>query len=73
MIDLMERLTVDYLAKFDVVLAHAFEVFKSKQNGATLPPFMEVDFYNKAKQYALALHRSGDLEAMYNRIMKGEV
>jgi hypothetical protein len=71
--DLMARYTTDYLAKFDAVLAHAFDVFKSKQEGAQLPPFMEVYFYNKAKQYALALHRTGNLENMYERITKGAV
>lgn len=71
--DLMSRYTVEYLSKFDTVMTHAFEVFKSKQQGAQLPPFMEIDFYNKAKQYALALHRTGNLETMYDRIMKGTV
>lgn len=68
--DLMEKYTTEYLSKFDVVLAHAFDMFKSKQNGAVLPPFKEIRFYNEAKEYALSLHRMGMLESMYERIIK---
>lgn len=71
--DLLERYTVEYLAKFDVVMAHAFDMFKSKQKGSELPPFMEIKFYNDAKNYALGLHRLGCLEDMYERITKGAV
>ena len=67
------KLTEDYIKKFDVVLAHAFEIFKSKQEGAELPSFMEVEMYNKAKRYALALHRVEFLEEMYKRIMEGKI
>lgn len=71
--DLMEKYTVEYLAKFDVVMAHAFDMFKSKQKGAVLPDFKEVRYYNEAKEYALALHRLGMLEDMYARITGGTV
>ena len=71
--DLMQKYTIEYLGKFDVVLAHAFDMFKSKQNGAVLPDFKEIQYYNKAKEYAMALHRLGLLEAMYDRIAKRAV
>lgn len=71
--DLMERYTAEYLAKFDVVMAHAFEKFTSKQKGAQLPPFTDINNYNRAKDYALGLHKLGLLERMYDRIAKGTV
>ena len=54
-------------------MAHAFDMFKSKQKGAVLPDFKEVRYYNEAKEYALALHRLGMLEDMYARITGGTV
>ena len=71
--DLMQRYTVEYLAKFDTVMAHAFNMFKSQQKGAVLPEFQEMQFYFKAKEYAMALHRKGVLEEMYDRIAGGTV
>lgn len=71
--DLMERYTLEYLAKFDTVVAHAFDMFKSKQKGAVLPDFKELRYYNEAKEYALCLHRMGMLEDMYDRIAGGTI
>lgn len=76
--DLMQKYTAEYLAKFDMVMAHAFNMLRSNQKGAELPSFMEITLHNKAKEYALALHRLSVkdnipyIDLMYQRIVKGE-
>ena len=61
------------LKKFDVVLAHTFQVLIGNQNGAVLPNFMEYEKFEQARQYTLDLCRKGGLDGMYERIMKGAV
>lgn len=71
--DLLEKYTVDYLAKFDVVTAHAYEKFIDNHKGAKLSNFKAIKYFNEAKNYALALHRTAKLEDMYARITGGTV
>ena len=69
--DLKNQIQMEYIKKFDTVLAHTFAMYKSKQNGAELPPFMEVELYNKARQDTLELHRIGLLNGFYERLIRG--
>lgn len=71
--DVKEQIETEYIKKFDTVLAHTFAMYKSKQNGAELPPFMEVDFFNRAKNDVLDFHRRGLLTYLYERIIRGAV
>ena len=69
--DLKEQIRLEYIKKFDTVLAHTFAMYKSQQKGAELPPFMERELYEQAKQYTMNLHRSGLLVGFYDRLQKG--
>lgn len=70
--DLNEKYTVDYLAKFDVVTAHAYEKFIERDKDANLSNFKAIKYFNEAKNYALALSRLDVLEDMYEIIQRRE-
>lgn len=79
MSDLNEIYTVDYLMKYDVVMTHAYNMLRRKQKGPELPPCMEIELHNKAKDYALALHRQSlkdripYMDIYYKRIIQGAI
>ena len=79
MSDLNEMYTVDYLMKYDVVMQHAYNILKSKQKGPEIPDCVEIELHNKAKDYALALHRQSlkdripYMDIYYKRIIQGAI
>ena len=70
---MLEELKLEYLNKYDTVVAHAFKMFSNKQGEISLPPFMDYENFNKAQRYAMYLHRLGFLDSMYQRIIRGLV
>lgn len=76
--DLLEMYTVEYLTKFDTVMAHTFQMLR-KDSGVDLPPNMDYENYNKAKDETMALHRLSIknqipyIDIVYQRIIEGTV
>lgn len=59
------------LRKFDTVYSHIFEVNRGRNN--TIPPFMDFENMEKARSEAMMMFYRGNLNDMYERIIKGAV
>lgn len=64
---------IELLRIFDMVMAHTFDMYKSKQTGPVIPAFMEVELFEKARLDTMLLHRQGLLLPFYERLKAGTV
>lgn len=71
--DTQDKKVIEYIKKFDEVLAHTFAMYKKNQTGPVIPVFMEVELFEKARIDTLHLHRQGLLVPFYERLKAGTV
>ena len=64
---------IELLRIFDMVMAHTFDMYKSKQTGPVIPAFMEFELFEKARLDTMLLHRQGLLIPFYERLKAGTV
>lgn len=64
---------IELLRIFDMVMAHTFDMYKSKQTGPVIPVFMENELFEKARIDTMQLYRQGLLIPFYERLKAGAV